>query len=121
MKKAILGLLATLAFGYGYALDNTGKTDCRRPQEPVTDRPGQARQDLVTDRPGPTESAEVVPLFTLQVETGISHEWVEKGIIPNVAFNEIYYETFNNISIYINVFCEIRQTGIPFPCFLREP
>ena len=39
----------------------------------------QDEAELVTDRPDQTESAEVVPLYTLQVETGLVLEWQEKG------------------------------------------
>lgn len=39
----------------------------------------QDEADLITDRPDQTESAEVVPLYTLQVETGVVLEWQEKG------------------------------------------
>ena len=47
---------------------------------PASNGSGNEIPDLITDRPDQTESAEVVPLFTLQVETGIFHEWVEKGM-----------------------------------------
>ena len=39
----------------------------------------QDEADLVTDRPDQTESAEVVPLYTLQIETGVVLEWQDKG------------------------------------------
>ena len=35
--------------------------------------------DLITDRPDQTESADVVPLFRLQIETGVLQEWQESG------------------------------------------
>jgi hypothetical protein len=34
----------------------------------------------VTDRPDQTESSSVVPQWRLQIETGVSHEWVETGM-----------------------------------------
>ena len=40
---------------------------------------GQEEPDMVTDRPDQTESAEVVPLYRLQIETGFAHEWVHTG------------------------------------------
>jgi hypothetical protein len=40
---------------------------------------GQEEPPLVTDRPDQTESSSVVPQWRLQIETGISHEWVESG------------------------------------------
>jgi hypothetical protein len=39
----------------------------------------EEQPDLITDRPDQTESAEVVPLFRLQIETGILQEWQESG------------------------------------------
>jgi hypothetical protein len=40
---------------------------------------GQEEPPLITDRPDQTESSSVVPLWRLQIETGISNEWVESG------------------------------------------
>ena len=40
---------------------------------------GQDGPPLVTDRPDQTESSSVVPRWRLQIETGLSHEWVETG------------------------------------------
>jgi hypothetical protein len=49
----------------------------------------QDQADLVTDRPDQTESAEVVPKYTLQIETGVFHEWEDKsedGYIINADY-----------------------------------
>ena len=49
----------------------------------------QDQADLVTDRPDQTESADVVPLYTLQIETGVFHEWedkIEDGYIINADY-----------------------------------
>jgi hypothetical protein len=40
---------------------------------------GQDQPALVTDRPDQTESAVVVPAWRIQIETGLSNEWVETG------------------------------------------
>jgi hypothetical protein len=40
---------------------------------------GQVEPPLVTDRPDQTESSSVVPQWRLQIETGVSYEWVETG------------------------------------------
>jgi hypothetical protein len=40
---------------------------------------GQDLPPLVTDRPDQTESALVVPAWKLQIETGLSREWIETG------------------------------------------
>ena len=39
----------------------------------------QDEPPLITDRPDQTESSSVVPRCMLQVETGVSHEWVDAG------------------------------------------
>jgi hypothetical protein len=43
------------------------------------DARGQDEAPLITDRPDQTESSSVVPRCRLQIETGVSHEWVETG------------------------------------------
>jgi len=40
---------------------------------------GQEEAPMITDRPDQTESSSVVPLWRLQIETGILNEWVESG------------------------------------------
>jgi hypothetical protein len=39
----------------------------------------QDEPPLVTDRPDQTESSSVVPQWRLQIETGVSYEWVDRG------------------------------------------
>lgn len=40
---------------------------------------GQDEPPMITDRPDQTESSSVVPQWRLQIETGVSQEWVETG------------------------------------------
>jgi len=60
-------------------------------------------QELVTDRPDQTESAIAVPIYTLQIETGLSYESLkESGIgISNYTFGGTLfrYGMFNNIEL----------------------
>ena len=64
----ITGLLAVASAGNASAQDENDVNSSVRDQ-----------MDLITDRPDQTESAEVVPLYSLQIETGINHEWEETG------------------------------------------